>query len=829
MYAYLKLLFFIPLSAFFLSDNALQAQPNRAKTSSEILADLKKLNILGNVLYLAAHPDDENTRLITYFSKERLFNTSYLSLTRGDGGQNLIGTEQGDLLGVIRTQELLQARKIDGGIQFFSTARDFGFSKNPEETFRVWDKEQVLSEVVWMIRTLKPDVIITRFSPEPGTTHGHHTASAILAAEAFEAAADKNRFPEQLKYRDTWQAKRIVWNSGKWFYPSENSLAEKKPLILDAGTYNPLLGKSYTEIAAESRSMHKSQGFGTSGTRGPAVEYFEHLKGQKAEKELFEDINTGWTRIKGGDHIEALFQKTIDSFDPSDPSKSVPQLLNAYREIQNIEDVFWKNTKSEEIRQCILDCLGLYIEVSAADYSLQPGEKIKYNLEAINRSQRNVVLDRFEIQPMGTDTTFDTALTSQGLLYKGSFQVPEEMEYGQPYWLTKEGTPGMFHPSEMIETGRAENAPPFLARLSLKIEGVVLNYTFPLVFKKADPVEGEIYRPVRVAPPVFLNLPEKIFLFPGNAPRLIPVIIRAGKDSIAGKVTIQLPDGWRADPAAVNFYLKKKGNEQQVFFKIFPSEKPGEGKIQLIAETGNKKYMLGIHSIEYRHIPAQTIYPEANVKVVRLDIKKKGNRVAYIMGAGDLVPSSLSQIGYDVTVLKESQITLAHLKTYDAVVTGIRAYNTNEKMKIHQPVLMQYVAEGGTLIVQYNNAGGLMVDSIAPYPLKLSTERITVENAPVTMLNVKHPLLNKPNKISAADFNGWVQERGLYFPSQWGKEFEPVLSSSDPGEPAKAGGLLVARYGKGYYIYTSYSWFRQLPAGVPGALRLFVNIISIGK
>lgn len=805
-------------------------------SASEIELALKKLNVLGNVLYIAAHPDDENTRLITYFTKDKLFNTAYLSLTRGDGGQNLIGSETGELLGVIRTQELLQARNIDGGRQYFSRAKDFGFSKTPDETFEIWDKEKVLADVVWVIRNFKPEVIVTRFSLEPGKTHGHHTASAMLAVEAFEAAADKNRFPEQLKYVDTWQVKRVVWNTNKWFYPNEEALKSKNPLSIDVGEYSTLLGKSFTEIAAESRSMHKSQGFGTSGSRGTALEFIEHLKGPKAEKDIFEDVITSWEKVPNAQNVAKLFQNAIECFSPENPSAIVPTLLKAYKELDNIPSDFWREIKKKEVLNLIKASLGLYLESVASSFTVVPGESLKVNVEVTNRSKVPVELERIQIKPVGKDSVFNHILASNDPLnFSTSIQVPADMPYTTPYWLKEEGTKGMFKVEDQLLIGKPENDPAFKVVYHLKINGQNLEYSTPVIYKRADPVEGEEYRPLEVVPPVFVNLIDKVYVFAEDKPKDVAVKVRAGKNNVKGIIKLNLPGGWRSDPSLHSFSLKNKSEVQDFYFKVYPPKNVSEGVLSISAILGEKEITKGINVIEYKHILPQTLLPDATAKIVRVDLKKKGGLIGYIKGAGDEVPASLAQIGYKVEQLDEKDFLLSKLKKYDAIIAGIRAYNTNEALRFGNDILLEYVKNGGTLIVQYNTTGGftldsrLLLDSIGPFPIKISRDRVTDESSTVSFLKPDHPVLCFPNKISSKDFEGWVQERGLYFPNEWSKEYDAILSLNDKGESPKGGGVLIAKYGKGHYVYTGLSWFRQLPAGVPGAYRLFTNLISLGK
>lgn len=831
----MKLLFlraFLATTAFVLFLYPLQAQMPQKPSAAKLQQDLQKLNVLGSVLYLAAHPDDENTRLIAYLSNEKLYNTGYLAVTRGDGGQNLVGPEIREGLGIIRTQELLQARRTDGGKQFFTRANDFGFSKNPEETFTIWDKEQVLADMVWTIRKFRPDVMITRFPPDERAGHGHHSASAILAEEAFKAAADPKRFPEQLKYVEAWQAKRLLWNTGVWSFRSQEEFEKfgKELLKIDVGGYNPLLGKSYGEIAAESRSMHKSQGFGSSGSRGANQEYLQHTTGDKAQQQLFEGVNTTWSRIKGGEKVQQLIQKAINNYKPAEPASVVPILLAAKKELEKLPDNYWKRVKLEELQDVVQHALGLYLEVTANDFAAAPGQPVKLDVEAINRSAVPVVLKSINYSVANTDTTLNISLkNNEPLKSTVNHTLPKNSFYSQPYWLREEGTLGMFAVQNQQEVGLPENPAAAQATFSLLVAGEPLRITVPIVYKRTDPVEGEVYRPFVITPPIFVNLKEHVFMFASPEPKQVQVLVKSGKDDISGDVRLSAPKGWRIEPATAAFKLAAKGAEQSITFTVYPPKDAQEAQLQAIATIDGKTYTQGLNEINYSHIPAQITFPEATAKIVKLDLQKRGQRVAYLMGAGDEIPASLQQIGYNVTLLKDEDMRLSFLKQFDAVILGVRAYNTIERIRFYQPTLLDYVKQGGNLIVQYNTNHSLNLPQIAPYPLKLSRDRVTVEDAEVRFLNPEHPVLNSPNKITQQDFNGWVQERGLYFPSEWGNEFTPILSANDPGEPARDGGLLVAKYGEGYYVYTGYSWFRELPAGVPGAYRLFTNLISLGK
>lgn len=785
---------------------------------------------MGTALYIAAHPDDENTRLIGWLANEKLLNTGYLSLTRGDGGQNLIGPEIREQLGVIRTQELLQARRIDGGKQFFSRANDFGFSKDWQETVKIWDKEQVLADMVWTIRKFKPDVLITRFSPKPGGTHGHHTTSAILAVEAFSAAGDKNRFPEQLTTVEVWQPKRILWNTSSFFYGPGQKIDETDKVVIDVGGYNALLGKSYGELSAESRSMHKSQGFGSSGARGASKEYLEHLKGDKTTTDLFQGIDTSWKRLKGSDKAAKLLAKITTDFNPAQPAASVPALLALRTALQALPNSYYQSLKLTELETIIKACTGLYLEAVAAEPSSTPGASLRLTIESINRSDVPVQWQKISFFPSGKDSVLTTELkNNQSIILKTRLVLPESTTFSQPYWLQKPGTTGMFTVEDRNLIGRPENLPAAAVVCTLKIGEQPFTFNLPVVYKRTDPVAGEVYRPFEITPPVFVSMREKVFVFADDQPKPITVRVKAGQDNIAGNVSLSVPAGWRVEPLNTPFKLTQKGEETNYTFTVYPSKNQSSGELKATATIGGKTYQQSLLSINYPHIPTQTILPIASARVSKLDLKIKGQQIAYLMGAGDDIPASLAQIGYQITMLQDQDINAKALEKFDAVVIGVRAYNTHESLKFLQTQLLDYVKNGGTLVVQYNVNNGLTTNQLGPYPFSLSRDRVTDETAAVDFLTPDHPVLNMPNKITPKDFEGWVQERGLYFADKWDNNYQAILAAHDPGEPAQKGGLLIAQYGKGHYVYTGYAWFRQLPAGVPGAYRLFTNLLALGK
>ena len=811
----------------------LEAQQPQKLNAAEIYKDLEKLNFLGSVLYIAAHPDDENTRLISYLSNQAHARTAYLSITRGDGGQNLIGPELGPLLGIIRTQELLAARNIDGGHQFFTRANDFGYSKHPDETLELWEKEEVLSDVVYTIRKFRPDIIINRFDhTTPGETHGHHTTSAILSVEAFDLAGKKTAFPQQLDPLETWQPKKLFQNTSPWFYESQQAFDKEKGQFLElkTGPYFPLLGLSNSEIASLSRSQHQSQGFGSTGTRGEEEDYLKLLKGEHPAKatELFAGINTTWSRLPGGEKIGKILNKVQEEFSFRNPSASLPGLLEAYKLIQKLENEHWKKIKTEEIKDIIAACAGLYLEAVAGQPTATRGEEIKIGLEAINRSDIQMELVKVEFSPSGTAIVPQTQLADNaGWNSAASHKIPQDAAYSAPYWLKNPGSIGMYSVENPDLIGLPETPRTFKAIFFLNINGTPITFEKPIVFKKNDPVLGEVYQPFEIIPLASVGIEEEVIIFNTADTKRIPVTVKASRDSISGALRLQAPANWTITPQSHNFKLQQKGEERTYYFEVTPPMEQNEAHLNPVAEIAGEEFSKEIVTIDYSHIPLQTVLLPSATKVVKLDIQKKGELIGYIQGAGDAVPQSLEQIGYRVVNLNPETISEANLEKFDAVVVGIRAYNTVDVLSLKQNELLEYVKNGGNLIVQYNTSQRFQLPNLAPYPLSLGRGRVTDENAPVTFLAREHEVLNSPNKITEKDFQGWVQERGLYFPQSWAPEFTPILSMNDPGEAPLEGSLLITPYGKGNYIYTGLSFFRELPAGVPGAYRLFANLVSL--
>ncbi|MBA2423501.1 MAG: PIG-L family deacetylase [Chitinophagales bacterium] len=812
------------LFGFLISIFSLKAQTSPSADASEIQLQINKLDVLGSVLYLAAHPDDENTRLIAYMAKQKLYRTGYLSITRGDGGQNLIGNEQGEMLGLIRTQELLAARRIDGGEQFFTRANDFGYTKNPEETFTFWNKDSILSDVVYVIRAFKPDVIICRFPTTGEGGHGQHTASAILATEAFSAAADPNRFPEQLNSVSTWQPKRLMWNT--FSFGATNTTAPDQ-FKIDVGVFNPLLGRGYSEIAADSRSMHKSQGFGSGKNRGTQLEYFKTIAGEAPNTDIMDGVNTSWGRIAGGDALQHQVSKLSAEFKPGDPSVSIPLLIELYDAIQNLPDNYWKNQKKKEVEQLIILCSGLWFEAYSTQTTAVAGDTIDWKLQAITRSNVPIELKSVTLQQF--DTTIGKVLSNNELF---TFQRKQKLEnntpLSQPYWLKHPHSQGQYSVSSDSTIGEPENEPPVLATFHMMIASRDFFYSRPLVNKSIDPVSGEVYRPLSIAPPVTASIEAPVYIFSNAQPQGINILVKSSIDAAKGFISLKLPDGWNADPVSNIFELKNKGDEAMISFSVSPATNvitSGIDTIKAVIELEGKTFDRGLLEINYNHIPAITVYPVAQAKLVSVPLIIKGKKIGYIKGAGDFIPDMLTHLGYYVAIISDDDIADGNLTQYDAIITGIRAYNTKDRLRLLNQRLLDYVNRGGIMLVQYNTSD-LVLNDIGPYPFKVSRGRVTDENAPVTFVNPDATILNTPNKITAQDFEGWIQERGLYFVSEVDSNYEKVLLMSDKEEAPLDGSLIVCNYGKGRFVYTGLSFFRQLPAGVPGAYRLFVNLIS---
>jgi LmbE family N-acetylglucosaminyl deacetylase len=795
----------------------------------EILRQLHSFREMGSVLYIAAHPDDENTELIAYFARGRNYRTGYLSLTRGDGGQNVLGPEFGNQIGVIRTQELLAARRIDGGRQFFSRAVDFGFSKDYRETLRIWDRQQVLSDMVRVIRQFRPDVLITRFSPIPGRTHGHHTASTVLALEAFKLAGDPEAFPEQqLK---PWQPKRILWNVSIY---QQDDIAGTQQVRIGVGGNDPVSGELFTDIAGRSRSMHKTQGFGNftiPSRSGPRFETFQLLDGAPMTNDVLDGVDTTWNRVSGGAKIGQLADQIIAQFDSQNPAASVPELLNLRDELAALPvDDSVVAEKRAQLDRLLQACLGLEVQTIISQAEVVPGEMMKLHHSVVVHSSIPVrwVAVRYPGSKHQIDQEIEL-LANQSRSLDSTQTLPVDTPLSQPYWLREEGTEGMFRVDDPSLIGRPENPPAFPIEQVFEISGQTLVIPDEAVQITTNSVNGEVRRRMEVIPPISLDFASDIALIAPGTSHSVEVEMVASRADLTGILRLEAPQGWGVSPAKQSFHLATVGERARLKFSITAPPQSATARIIADAEIGGMRYRRQRVEINYPHIPPQLLQPLASLKADSLQLATRGHTVGYLPGAGDSVAENLKQMGYSVQVLDDTNLAPEQLRGLDAIVIGVRAFNVRNNVSSELPVLFAYVENGGTIIAQYNRPDGLKTTKLAPFELHLSGDRVTDENATATFLTPVHPVLNTPNKITSADFDGWVQERGIYFPNQWDDHFTPILAFNDPGESPLKGGLLVAQYGKGYFVYTGLVFFRELPAGVPGAFRLFANLIALGK
>ncbi|MCW8311058.1 PIG-L family deacetylase [Sphingobacterium sp. InxBP1] len=808
----------IILSSLF-SKSTVQAQ-NPQWNAAEIKLNLEKLNVLGSVLYFAAHPDDENTRLIAWLAQEKKYKTGYLSLTRGDGGQNLIGTEQGIELGLIRTQELLAARRIDKGEQFFSSAYDFGFSKTPEETFAFWDKQRVLREAVWLIRKFRPDVIITRFPPDARGGHGHHQASAILAHEAFKAAADPQQFPEQLEHVQPWQAKRLLWNT--FNFGGQDNTAEDQ-LKVDIGAYNALLGASYGEIAAHSRSSHKSQGFGSAAQRGSSTEYFEYVDGVPASTSLLEGVDTSWKRVKNSAKVQSRILKIIQNYQVDRPEASVSDLIQLHQELDQIDDVYWRGEKKKEVEKLILACSGIWFESIARNTDYAVGDRIHIDNAIITRAT-GVDVELLKLNGKAINKKL-----AGNLLFKDSIFVNAD-NLTQPYWLIEAHAKGKFNVSDFSLTGYPDNPNKPKVHFELAVNGMPIAFDQDIEYKYTDPVRGELYHPIAIMPQITAKSESPLALIRnGEAINIRVSFQKHGQiPNQAAKLRVLAPKGWEIVPTELDLQFDAHTRVLSKEIHIRPLDADISSIDTLRFQQEQKEPLTEVKAIDYSHIPEIVYFPETAIKISNIQLLNEVKHVAYVHGAGDLIPESLNAIGIHVDVLSSEQLLKTDLAAYDAVILGVRSFNVNKNIAQVQTKLLDYVQGGGTVLTQYNVSNGLVSKNFGPYAFSLGRNRVTDELAPVHY-DEKDPVFNYPNKITAADFENWVQERGLYFAENIDKRYRTPIAMHDPGEGLHKGSLLVTSYGKGKFVYTSLSFFRQLPAGVPGAYRLFVNLLSKSK
>jgi LmbE family N-acetylglucosaminyl deacetylase len=803
---------------------ALKAQQVRPATSAQVYHEIAQLKNLVNVLYLAAHPDDENTRLLGWLVNDQHLRTAYLSLTRGDGGQNILGPEQGAALGLIRTHELLEARKLDGAEQYFTRAIDFGFSKTSEETFKHWDTSLLTNDVVWIYRKFRPDVVICRFPPTAQAGHGQHAASAIIAAKAFDASGDKTRYAQQLKYYKSWQPTRLVFNAFR--FSSGNTISEDM-YKLTVGNYNPMLGMGYGELAGISRSIHKSQGAGTPSTAGVQQEYFRLVAGDSFKTSLFDGIDVTWNRVDRpeiGEHIEAILQQ----YDFQHPEASLPALLELRKEITSVKNRYWREQKLRELNKAILHAAGIMAEAFTRQApEAVAGDTIKCSLNIISRSDVSVRIK--SISWISDDTAGTIKLKKDTLLtLEHKIVLPDTIVYTEPYWLAMQPLNGG-HYSQAHNTllGYAEAPNDLNVELLLKIGKDSFYYPVPLSYKKLDPTRGDIVEPLRIVPPYSIEFSNMLLVTRPDGAVEASVSIHPFRDVNDAVLMIAGDSKTTAYVKGVN--LKK--NVDTTIKILFDKLKTSDTDYYLQAGLMTLKgmYARTRHLIQYDHIPKLQYFTTAYAKVVHPNWQVKAKKIGYVEGAGDNVDDILRLTGLQVDLLGEKDMVAGKLKQYDAIVVGIRAINTEKKMLQWMHELLQYTNNGGTLIMQYNTLQDMATKELGPYAMTLSNKRVTEEDAKVEYLLPEHKLLNYPNKITEEDWKGWQQERGLYFMEKWDGRYQPLFSIHDTGEEPLKGSTLYTAYGKGHYIYTSLAFFRQLPAGNKGAIRLMMNMLSIGQ
>lgn len=818
-------------AVLWLSHLAGNAQQQNNKNSAELLQSLHKLNTLGSVLYIAAHPDDENTRLLSYMANELHLKTTYLSLTRGDGGQNLVGKEQGIALGLIRTQELLAARQTDGAEQMFTRAYDFGYSKNPEETFSFWNHDSILADVVLAIRKARPDIIICRFPTNGDGGHGHHTASAILGEEAFEAAADATKFPEQLSQYPVWKTRRIFFNA----WPPEGKEIPTDLLKIDVGAFNPLFGKSYGEIAAESRSNHKSQGFGSARIRGTKIEFLRQLKGDTATANMLEKINTKWTKLNGGAAIEKSIQKIITSFQPMRPDLSVKMLIQLYEQMENLpastyESQQWKKIKLAELSQIIYHSAGLFLETTSDDYMATADKINAYTSTVLTRYTLPIQINKISF--LGFDTIFQKVdlVENQILSCKQKIKLPVGIKASNPYWLENPVVDGLFKLNDHQLIGDPENKSATQVKYDITIAGKNFSFVRPITFKYTDPVRGEVYRPFEILPKVTINFDDKVYMFPNAGSKEFVITVKANTDNCIGKLVLDGVDNYKIlFNDQIN--IAKKGDVQNINVSISPLSNATAAVLQAKVIMDGIIYQQSISRISYDHIPEQFYLTTSSAKLIPLNISGTAKKIGYIPGAGDDVAACLSQVGYDVTILSDALLATESLEKFDAIITGVRAYNTNENLSQYYTKLMKYIEQGGNMIVQYNtnNFVSKVQEKIGPYPFTIGRDRVTDEKAEVRFINKDAMILRQPNAITSADFENWIQERCIYSAKEKDSAYQTVFSMNDGKENPIENSLLMAKYGKGNFVYTGIVFFREMPAGIPGAYRLMANLIALPK
>jgi len=788
------------------------------------------LGVTPRVLMIAAHPDDEDTRLIAWLARGQHVETAYLSLTRGDGGQNLIGNELGEALGVIRTEELLAARRIDGAHQYFTRAYDFGFSKTAAETYTHWPHDSLLGDVVTIIRAFRPHIIVAVFTGTPQDGHGQHQVSALLAREAYDVSGDTARFPEA-KYGAAWTVPKFYRDRSYFGGGAE-------ALTIQVGEYSPLLGQSYSEIASLSRSQHRSQGFGQLIRKGPftASVYREASRvNSGAEKTMFDGVDT--TRLNPYRAQIDSIRRRWNAYDPTPIVPSLASLVSTLRKA-SVPDPDGERTIAIALgraEHALALATGTAVELTIPHDVVATGTTAHVSVTVYDRGRSPL---EFKEMPQGKDDPKPATIAPDSSINRSWTTTTNRVT--QPWWLAKPRVGDLFGVpvSTVAEDQRAtmDIGDDTWMQVALAVDGMGVPAEYVIsknpVQRIADPSRGEIDRPLAWVPLISVTLDQTVEYVPAGTriERRIPVLLRSASDTERMvQVSLTLPKGLVSDSAVRHTVVPAYG-ARTVEFSVRGTVPAGEATLSAAAELDGKRYTNGYVPIEYEHIRPQRLYRDAAVRLVAVESRvPAGLAVAYIPGVGDNVAPTLQTLGIPVTVLDPASLGSVNLSKFAAIVVGTRAYQASADLKAKNRFLLDYARNGGTLVVQYGQ-NEMMDPGVMPYPITLArpADRVTDENAPVRILDPASPVLNTPNRIGASDWVGWVQERSTYMPRTFDDHYKTVISINDPGEQPNNAGLLVAPLGKGTYVYATLAFFRQLPAGVPGAARLFVNLLAAG-
>ncbi len=846
--------------------------------SAGTYAALQNLPVYVRALCTTAHPDDESAGTLTWLAREAHARTALFCLTRGEGGQNILGDEKYEALGLVRTGELLEACRFYGVKPYFSTAFEFGFSKTAGETFAKWGREASLEEMVRFIRRYRPSVIISAFRGDRSDGHGHHQAAGILTREAFRAAGDAQRFPQQLKDGlFPWQAKKLYESAGR------GGSGVDGVVRIPVGKYDPVLGRSPREIGAEGYSKHRSQGNGAAfALPGRAFDSFQLVDSTLSDgrngESFFDALDTSLASIldlAGNERGKVAFlagdlaavQKSaagaIDLFRQgragecaAEAAKGGVILSDSLRKAANvplprpIRDAITDalGEKLKDFENAVSSVLAINLIARADNPTAVPGDNISITTYIFNRGSETVKLSEARLQSAqslsNTLSPGESASIAPGenKILQGAFTFQQDTPVTEPFWYRDNPNNNRYHARTTADVF-APFAPPALSVLVVcRFRDMDLTLTVPVTAQSGNPLRGSDFVELQLVPPLSVTLQPSLAIIPvskGPQSRAFQVSVLSNNiTGVSGTIRLLPPPGWMAEPVESSFALGHKGEAVSARFNLRIPATTAAGSYTVGAEVtdGKNRFRRGYRVITYSENWTRNLYFPAQAEAKVFDVSIAPNlTVGYVAGAGDDIPAALEQLGVQVVKLSDGDLASGDLSRFSAVITGIRAYNVNEVLRANSQRLLKYVEQGGTMIVQYvrplgRSSGTGSPFPYGPYPMSNSDEaRITVEESPVELLQPQHPLLNAPNKITSADFVGWVQERGLYFMTAWDPRYTALLSGHDPGEPARAGGMLVAHHGRGYYVYSAYAWFRQLPAGVPGAYRIFANMLSLGK